>query len=47
MMEYNTSQQGMTITMVAEKVKAESISEKVFTIPDGYKEIDPAMLNGK
>ncbi|MFN5544529.1 MAG: DUF4412 domain-containing protein [Bacteroidota bacterium] len=47
MMEYNTSQQGMTITMVAEKVKAESISEKVFTIPDGYKEIDPAMLNGR
>ena len=47
MMEYSTSQQGMTITMVAEQVKAESISDNVFTIPDGYKEIDPAMLNGR
>lgn len=47
MMEYSTSQQGMTIIMVAEQVKSESISDKVFTIPDGYKEIDPAMLNGR
>jgi hypothetical protein len=47
MMEYSTSQQGMTIIMVAEKVNPESISEKVFTTPEGYKEIDPAMLNGR
>jgi hypothetical protein len=47
MMEYSTSQQGMTITMVAELVRAEKVSDNEFTVPDGYKEIDPEMLNGR